>query len=193
MEEKKENEEKKEGGDSPPKSNKSLFVLLVVVLALFGLYFSGKYIAQKANQTLVRSFFSRLTGSSAKIEEDGESTTIKSEDEEISISQAGGFPEGFPQNFPLYPEAKIISSFTAQGKETNGISVVLGSQDSTEKVIEFYKSELPNKGWKIVSSFDQQGSSTISFEEDKVSGFLGITKADMGVTTISVTIGVKEK
>jgi len=158
-----------------PKSNKSLLIL-VVVLVLLGLYFGGKYLTQNV-----------------KVEENGESTTIKNEDEEISISQAGTLPEGFPQNFPLYPRSTIISSFTAKGEETNGTSVVLGSQDSTEKVIEFYKSQLPQKGWKIVSSFDQQGSSTISFEEDKVSGFLGITKADMGITTISVTIGVKEK
>ena len=159
-----------------PKSNKSLLIFAIIVLVLLGLYFGGKYLTRNV-----------------KVEKNVENTSIKSEDEEISVSQAGTLPEGFPQNFPLYPEAKIISSFTAQGKETNGISVVLGSQDSTEKVIEFYKSELPNKGWKIVSNFDQQGSSTISFEEDKVSGFLGITKANMGVTTISVTIGVKEK
>ena len=193
VEEKKETEEKKEKGDSKPTSQKGLLILVIVVLVLAGLYLGGKYLSQGGGQTLVGSFLSRIIGRDVKIEENGESTTIKSEDQEISFSVTGTLPEGFPQDFPLYPEATISSSFTAKGEGTNGTSIVLGSQDAIEKVIEFYKSELPQKGWKIVSNFEQQGSSTISFEKELVSGFLGITKGEKGISTISVTIGVKEK
>lgn len=155
--------------------NKGLLILIIVILFLVGLYFAGRL----ASRSLV--------------EESGNKVTFKGEDGELSFEESGTLPEGFPSDFPIYPETKVVSSFSAKGEDTNGTSVVWESRDTVGSVSQFYKVELSNKEWKIVSSFEKEDSVTISFEKGTVSGFLGITKGEKGATTISVTIGTKEK
>ncbi|MEK7112780.1 MAG: hypothetical protein AAB875_05645 [Patescibacteria group bacterium] len=180
-------------GKSKGKSyiQKASLLLIIVVAVPLGLYLLGRYTPLGFGRLGLETFLSKIVGGNFATLPGGEKANPNSEDKNFSISAGETLPEGFPSDFPLYPEAKIVSSFTANGGGTSGVSVVWESQDSLEKIIAFYKAELPKGEWKIVSSFDREGSSTISFEKDNISGFLGIAKGEKELSIISVTIGKK--
>lgn len=113
--------------------------------------------------------------------------TYKGNEGEFSFEEGGNLPEGFPSDFPLYPGTTLSSSWTAKGQSSNGISLIWETDDSSEKVLEFYKRELEAKGWKITSAF----SATYSFEKGNTSGFVGIAKGSSGRTEISLTLSLK--
>lgn len=163
-------EEKKKG-------NKGLIVLVIVVLLIVGLF-----LTRKVGEGVLSQVLSRLTKESVKVETNGD-----------SISSENSLPEGFPEDFPIYAEVKIVSSFKATQGETDGTSVIWETEDDATKVAGYYKEELAKKGWKIISTFEAEGSTTVTFEKGEVSGFLGITKGEGGKTAISVTLGVKEE
>lgn len=181
-------EEKKKGKSY---SQKALLLLIIVVAVPLGFYLLGRYTPLGFGRLDLETFLSKIVGGNLASLPGREKTNPNSKDQDFSISAGETLPEGFPSDFPLYPEAKIVSSFTANGGGTSGVSVVWENQDSLEKIIAFYKVELPKGEWKIVSSFDREGSSTISFEKDSTSGFLGIAKGEKGLSIISVTIGKK--
>lgn len=172
-------------------TQKALILLIIVVAVPLGFYLLGRYTPLGFGRLGLETFLSQIVGGNLASLPGGEKANPNSEDKDFSISADETLPEGFPSDFPLYPEAKIVSSFTANGGETSGMSVVWESTVAPEKIITFYKAELPKGEWKIVSNFDREGSSTISFEKDKISGFLGIAKGEKELSIISVTIGKK--
>ncbi len=162
-------EKEKVKKETPKKSNKTLVIVAIVVVVLIILGTLGKIIQRKISQKV----------------------TLKSNEGDFTFEEGGKLPEGFPQDFPVYPGAKLTSSWTAGGESSKGTSVVWESDDATSKVADFYKSELVAKGWKITANFNQEDTSTYSFEKNNVSGFFGVAKGEKGKTNISVTIGVK--
>lgn len=181
-------EEKKEGA----KGKKGLIILIVLALILVALFLVGKVVARKVGQGIFSRVLSQVTDSNVKVEGDGDSVTFKGEEGEVSFNASGDMPESFPKDFPVYSGATLKSSFTATGEDTKGTSVVWETGDGVDKVSDFYKSELAKKGWKIVSTFEQEGTTTLTFEKEGVGGFLGIAKGEGGKTAISVTVGVEE-
>ncbi len=99
-------------------------------------------------------------------------------------------PENFPKDFPIYPSSTLKTSWAAQGETKQGISVLWESEESAQVVTAFYKQELARLGFRINSSFESEGSFTISFEKEDVSGFIGIAQGDGAKTQISVTLGI---
>jgi hypothetical protein len=100
-------------------------------------------------------------------------------------------PVNFPPDFPIYEDSTLDASWTSRGELREGISVVWVTEDSPREVSDFYKKRLPEFGWTINSSFETQGSYTISFEKETSDGFIGITTGEGGLTQISVTLGIE--
>lgn len=76
------------------------------------------------------------------VNKDGESTQIGSD---VKL------PSGFPSAMPIYSGAKL----TAASKTNNTDFYVLAySTDNPEKVSEYYKSILPQKGWTVNNTYD---------------------------------------
>jgi hypothetical protein len=176
---------------APEKTKKKTSrVLLYIVLAVFLLIASGGYFVGRNSSWLTHGIISSLFKKTGTEEENGQ-VTYKGDEGEFSYNQGGELPEDFPKDFPIYPGAKLTSSWTAQGEETRGVSIVWETQDSPEEVSDYFKNQLELSGWKITSSFSQGGSVNYSFEKDNVSGFIGIARAEEGKTTLSLTLGVK--
>src|SRR3989344_5477390 len=114
----------------------------------------------------------------------------QSQKEEVPTS-VNSLPQNFPQDFPVYPDASIKTSWTTQGELKEGISVLWESEDTPLKVADYYKKKLGEFGWSVGSSFESEGSYTISFEKETGEGFMGITRGEGGLTQISVTVGVE--
>lgn len=184
-------EVKEEAGEKPAaKGSRLPLILVVLAVVLVGAYFVGRIITKKAGEFLAGRVLSGVTGGNVEVGKDGGKLTFEDSDGKVSFEEGGKLPEGFPTDFPVYPGAKIVNSFTANTEGKDGMSVVWESSDSVGAVSGFYKTNLVSNGWKTTATFEQAGSMTTSFEKEGWGGFMGITTAE-GKTTISATIGVK--
>ena len=120
-----------------------------------------------------------------------ESQTVPKGQEEVTSEDTNSLPTNFPKDFPLYPDSSLKTSWTTQGELKEGISVLWESGDASQAVADYYKQKLPELGWSVNSSFDSEGSYTISFEKETIDGFIGITLGEGGLTQISVTLGIE--
>jgi len=185
-----EKEEKKEA--KPAKGqNKLVMVLVIVAVVLAGLYFLGRTLSRKIGQGIAGRVLSGISGKNVNVDSGGEKVTITGEDGKVAFETGGNLPDSFPKDFPAYPGAKLVSSFSAKGEEGDGVSVVWETGDSLDKVSSFYKKALTENGWKVESTFEQNGSFTSTFKKAETGGFVGATAEEGGKVTISATIGVK--
>jgi hypothetical protein len=160
----------------------SIVIILTVFVALV-------VFRETLKERVINTVFSRITGGAVKVGGDGENLSLQGSQGDYSFDQ-GKVPDNFPKDFPIYPNAKFNGSWTAKGDTGVGISVIWETEDSISDVKTYYLSEFPRVGWKVTSSFNSDNSSTISFEKDDKSGFLGITRAE-ALTTISISVGMK--
>jgi hypothetical protein len=58
-----------------------------------------------------------------------------------------GLPEGFPEDFPLYEKATI--EVATVHPESGGFLVSMESEDSADKVLDFYERELDKEPWQV--------------------------------------------
>lgn len=169
----------KEVSQTPKKSNKTLVIISIVFIVLVLLGIVGRIIQR------------RIAQSGGEINLGSNKVTYKSNEGDFTFEEGGKLPSGFPSDFPVYPGARLTSSWTAGGENSKGTSVVWESSDAVSKITDYYQKELVVKGWKITATFNQGDSATYSFEKDKVSGFVGVAKGDSGKSDISATIGEK--
>ena len=185
-------EEVKESGEgkSSAKGSKLPLILIVLAAILVGAYLLGRVVTRKAGDFLAGRVLSGVTGGNVKVDESGGKVTFENSEGKVSFEEGGELPEGFPKDFPVYPGAKVVSSFTANTDGKDGMSVAWETGDSVEAVSGFYKSNLVTNGWKVSATFEQGDSTTTSFEKEGWGGFMGVTSTE-GKTTISATVGVK--
>ncbi len=192
MEEKKEKKEKteeKKEKKEERKPNKKAPSLLIKIAAVVLVVVLGGIFFRKAKDIVVGNIFSRLTGGVVDVEKDGDKVTVTSEEGEYSFEEGGSLPDKFPSDFPIYPKAKLASSWVADGNETDGLSLIWETEDSIEEVSNYYVSELEDAGWTLSFTSETEESTTLAFEKDGVSGFIGITFEESKVV-ISLTLGL---
>jgi len=108
---------------------------------------------------------------------------------EFSFEEEGSLPDNFPSDFPIYPDAKLASSWVASGTDTDGLSLIWETEDSVDKVSNYYESELKKAGWTLSFTSETEDSTTFAFEKNNVSGFIGITVEELKIV-ISLTLGL---
>ena len=114
------------------------------------------------------------------------------DEENTDLRSFDSLPEDFPDDFPVYPDAKITSGWEKGKGEGYVISVLWETDDFSQNVFYFFDRELKNSGWTITSLQDAKGTYALSFTKEKTYGFLGITKGEESKTIISVTLKGKE-
>jgi len=99
----------------------------------------------------------------------------------------GKLPEGFPSDFPLYPDAKTKSSIMVRDKAL----VVLSSAAPMADVLALYREQLPSQGWTVDAVNEIHRGAQVSVKAHKglrnVTVNLGPDKAGGG-TEIGVAI-----
>lgn len=188
-------EDKKEKREeSKKKSNKRLMILLSVLAVLVLVGFAARVLWRnlggKISSKFLSLFLSKTAGENVKVENDGKKISFDGKGGQFTYSAEGELPDGFPSDFPIYPGAKLTSSWTTASEDSKGVSVVWETTDSVTQVKSFYKDKLTASGWKIDNELAQEAMQTISFEKDKTSGFVGLAESS-GKLTISVTLGIK--
>ena len=100
-------------------------------------------------------------------------------------------PADFPKDFPTYPEAQVRRyGPMVPANPALGMVLVLRTSDAKEAVLDFYRRELPAKGWNIEtpapdSIAAHKGARRISVcVLDSVSAGKHITLVQLGVNSV---------
>lgn len=156
-----------------------LFITVVVVGLVGGVILRTLYVD---NSSLSKESSGSING--AFVQEEIKREVLKAEESSL--------PENFPEAFPVYEGVKLTDSWTEEGGERQGMSVVWETNDRLDSVFEFYKFKLESLGWKTNVVLESKDSYTLSFEKEEAAGFMGITKdLEVAKTIISATIGIR--
>lgn len=151
---------KAESNPAKKSTNPLVFVgvgcLVLLVLLGVGGAIVMKFFAKNIGQNLVEKAIESKTGVKTNIEdlEKGKMTFTDSKTGATVDIGSNSVPEDFPKDFPLYKGAKVTSSLSgAQAGKSNGYWLTMATPDAADKVVSFYKTELPKNGWTVESTF----------------------------------------
>lgn len=164
--------------------------VIAIILVLAGLVSLGYIYRSKLVELYLTRVISRGVAGNVKVEDGGKKVVYSGTEGDFSYQQGDKLPANFPAGFPVYPGAKVTSSWTAKGESGDGTSAIWETSTDPSAVASFYKTELVKAGWQMSSSYEQPNSYNYSFSKDTVVSLVGITKSDTA-TTISVAVGNK--
>ncbi len=162
-------------------------LLVVAVALLSALALVGcQSIADKAAEKAAEIAIEQTTG--AEIDQEDGSVTIKGEDgTEITASEGGELPDGFPTDVPVF-EGPVISSV----KSGNSFMVVIETDKSVDEVNDWYKDQLKDSTWKIIFETKSEDGAAIGGERDDANLQVTITSDGEAKTNISLMFSPKE-
>jgi hypothetical protein len=164
-------------------------VLVLVVAAAVALSGCGM-IAQKATQAAVE----KTTG----VKVDTNSGTITTTDKQgntATLSTAQGtYPEGFPADFPQYPNGVVDSALKGSTGGKDSFTVIVKTPDAPKDVFAFYLTELEKAGWTIKNKMDGTTSDSafgsITTEKGDLTGGVTLSRSkDETATGIMIGLG----
>lgn len=172
-------------------SNKTILIIIViiVVLAILGVggYFLQQKLAEKTGEKAVETALEAASGGKADVDvsKGGEKVSIKTDEGSLTIG-GGSVPKNWPSDITVYKGSKV----TGSAETDEGLSLMLETSDSVEKVYNFYKSDLPNKGWNIITDATYGGSSMLQGEKSGKAVMLSVSKnQDNSKTLIAISVG----
>lgn len=165
-------------------------LLVVCLLAIVAVPMSGcQRVAEEATEKAVE----RATG--VDIEKEGDKVTVTGEQgEQVSVTgEATELPEGFPDDVPVFEDAKIMSSasMTDGGKTT--FIVTFETAAAVADVQKFYEDALAEKKWtitnKVSGSSEGKDTAMVTFKKaDTAEGVVTIATDDAGKTSINLSV-----
>ena len=112
-------------------SNKLFYIVIIVLILIIIGYFMRDKLGFTSNGS--SSNVSMVTNDSSK-----------------------NLPENWPSDVPFYANAKITGGGTSYVGSKIAGSSTLTTPDSQKMVIDFYKKELPSKGWTILPEMNSR-------------------------------------
>lgn len=161
-------------------------IRLSIAVALAALLFAPG--CKKAQDAAVETAIERATG--AKVDKDGESMTIKTEQGDIRIAAAedGGtvaLPANFPKDVYLPADNKLASAMDMGGMQMLNMTT---PQDLASVSAEIEKS-MEGQGWKREMAMQAGGGNTLMYSKDKRQVVYQMLKADEGGTQLAIRTG----
>ncbi len=105
-------------------------------------------------------------------------------------------PDNWPSDAPVYTNATVSQSTTSNMMGTNGFQVTLTTSDSTQTILDFYKSKLTSSGWKslypgqAITGTQAGANTTLMAKKDNRTFMLLITtNKDTGKQVITSIVG----
>lgn len=160
--------------------NKTLMIIIIVVVVLIVLGAAGYFLQQKSSEKATEKAIEDATGADVDVSEGGDKVTIETDEGKVTVGK-NEVPDSFPSDITVYSGAEV----TGTTETSEGVSLLLTTSDSVEKVNSFYKADLAKNGWTISSSSIVTDSALITAEKgskslivtvgpDKESGKTGI-------------------
>ncbi len=140
--------------------------LLLIVVGLIAL--SGCNNAEKPQKQPGSGADSEKSSPQVKIDEDKGSVEYKDEDSEgrAEVGEDVELPDNYPNDVPVYKNAKILSSITSKTDQVDTMTVTLQSDDSLNDVAQFYKDQLPKNGFSITNQREDKSIAVLSANKD---------------------------
>lgn len=120
--------------------------------------------------------------------QDGEPLVITPTPYEKIEDQGGNLPDLFPSDFPVYPGAQVIKSWSASNPLTEGFSTVWETGSDYQSVIDFYLNGFPKNGWVQTQITNDENSTIINVRKEKATGFIAVTKGEDQKTVMTLTM-----
>lgn len=98
--------------------------------------------------------------------------------EEITVGEKTSIPKAL-ESFPVYPTARVVLKVESDKNP----SVTLSTSDNMKKIRDWYKKELPKKGWTI----DGDTNFLIGVKNKTYKGTVAFIQLDNG-TTITISL-----
>ena len=143
---------------------------------------------KKAQDAAVESAIERATG--AKVEKDGESMTIKTEQGDIKVATAedGGtvaLPADFPKDVFLPSDYKLASAMDMGGMQMLNMTT---PQELANVSADIEKS-MQGQGWKREMAMQAGGGNTLTYSKDKRQVVYQMLKVEEGGTQLAIRTG----
>ena len=143
---------------------------------------------KKAQDAAVETAIERATG--AKVEKDGDTMTIKTEQGEVKVATAedGGtvaMPADFPKDVYLPADNKLASAMDMAGMQMLNMTT---PQDLAKVSADIEKS-MQGQGWKREMAMQAGDGSTLMYSKDKRQVVYQMLKADEGGTQLAIHTG----
>ena len=143
---------------------------------------------KKAQDAAVETAIERATG--AKVEKDGDTMTIKTEQGEVKVATAedGGtvaMPADFPKDVYLPADNKLASAMDMAGMQMLNMTT---PQDLARVSADIEKS-MQGQGWKREMAMQAGDGSTLMYSKDNRQVVYQMLKADEGGTQLAVRTG----
>lgn len=173
----------------------SLTLGLVTAAALVALIATGctnpfqKQAEQQAGEKLAENILEKATGEKVDVNSADNSLTITSDEGTMSFGSTE-LPKNFPTDVPLYPQNTLTFAHVGAGEDADSASATFESDDSVDKVSEWYKSQIESNGWKIDST-DTWGSGAekyVNYTATKGERTLSIGVSFTEKTLVTVTV-----
>lgn len=155
----------------------SIIVVVVVLLGAGWLFMRGGGTGMPEGVTMDKN----MDGSATYSNEDG-SVTVGS----------NNYPDNWPGDAPKYDNGQIqYSASSNQQTGENGSMITFVTSDSPKQVVDFYKSELVSKGWKIEQTAAVDQMLMLTGTKGTATFYAQVTSADGKQTTAAVVISQK--
>ena len=143
---------------------------------------------KKAQDAAVETAIERATG--AKVEKDGDTMTIKTEQGEVKVATAedGGtvaMPADFPKDVYLPADNKLASAMDMAGMQMLNMTT---PQEMAGVSADIEKS-MQGQGWKREMAMQAGDGSTLMYSKDKRQVVYQMLKADEGGTQLAIRTG----
>jgi hypothetical protein len=168
----------------------ALSLVLALVLATAIALSGCAQIAQKATQAAVE----KTTG----VKVDTNSGTITTTDKQgntatLSTSQ-GTYPQGFPADFPQYPNGVVSSALTGSTGGKASFTLIVRTPDAPKDVYAYYLTELEKAGWTIKNKMDgttsESAFANLTAEKTDLAGGVTLSRSkDATATDIMIGLG----
>ena len=143
---------------------------------------------KKAQDAAVETAIERATG--AKVEKDGDTMTIKTEQGEVKVATAedGGtvaMPADFPKDVYLPADNKLASAMDMAGMQMLNMT----TPQELAGVSADIENSMQGQGWKREMAMQAGGGSTLMYSKDKRQVVYQMLKADEGGTQLAIRTG----
>jgi len=168
-------------------------IVAVIVIALIG-YFIYRAVANNVTETALEKIIESQTGENIKIDKSGDTIKIKSEDGQGEVEfdidgdeegtykmtftdeegQEGEFkvrtdeagidvPKELKDTMPIFEPSKMV---TLNEMAELGIGGTFTTDKSKDDIKDFYLDEMDDYGWKKISEFEADETTSLSYSKD---------------------------
>ncbi len=98
------------------------------------------------------------------------------------------YPDELKQAVALYPNAEVIQTVKASGVTM----AILKVSDKPDAILKFYRAKLTDKGWQVVTEFNQGEHITLVFEKGENNLMIDASIVQPGESMINMTLSPKK-